>query len=192
EYILLEDIDHPQPSTSTSGEESKPSESEEKSSEEPSLPSEDNDSFSLDKAFGFVDYDEDKLTESNFTLGALSPESAEFIEELDPVLGSIVASRSSAQVPVPNFGSLLSDGGSTSGSPRNDSLDLDLGFYLGTDDSRAQAESAEDGDDEEEELLKLFRPESSSSHTIDTLSEQLEASLEDMIQTAQMHPRSLQ
>ncbi|XP_057375216.1 segmentation protein cap'n'collar-like isoform X2 [Daphnia carinata] len=192
EYILLEDIDHPQPSTSTSGEESKSSEAEEKPSEEPSLPSEDSDSFSLDKAFGFVDYDEEKLTESNFTLGALSPESAEFIGELDPVLGSIVASRSSAQVPVPNFGSLLSDGGS-SGSPRDDSLsDLDLGFYFGTDDDRAQTETVEDGDDEEEELLKLFRPESSSSNSIDVLSEQLEASLEDMIQTAQMHPRSLQ
>lgn len=62
EYILLENIDHLQPSTSTSGSESKPSEAGERSPVEPSLLTEDSDSFSLDKAFGFVDYDEVSLT----------------------------------------------------------------------------------------------------------------------------------
>ena len=140
------------------------------------------------------------MTESNFTLGALSPESAELIGQLDPVLGSIVASRQAIQdnnTSVPNFGSLLSDGASAGSSGEESLSDLDLGFYFGSEINRAQDEVENDGDDgddeEEEELVKLIRPESSaSSNTIDTISEQLEASLEDMIQTAQMHPRSLQ
>lgn len=136
------------------------------------------------------------MTESNFTLGALSPESAELIGQLDPVLGSIVASRQTVQesTSVLNFGSLLSDGASAGSSGEDSLSDLDLGFYFGSEDHRAQEEIENDGDDEEEdeELVKLIRPESSSSNTIDAISEQLEASLEDMIQTAQMHPRSLQ
>ena len=140
------------------------------------------------------------MTESNFTLGALSPESAELIGQLDPVLGSIVASRQAIQdnnTSVPNFGSLLSDGASAGSSGEESLSDLDLGFYFGSEINRAQEEVENDGDDgddeEEEELVKLIRPESSaSSNTIDAISEQLEASLEDMIQTAQMHPRSLQ
>ena len=65
--------------------------------------------------------------------------------------------------------------------------EFDLGFYF--DD--------EDQDEDEEivraELLSAASNNSSrDSRGIDNLSEQLEASLEDMIQTAQMHPRSLQ
>ena len=134
---------------------------------------------------------QEKLTESNFTLGALSPDTAELIGELDPVLGSIVAPvQPTLQRPVvPTFGSLLSDGVSD-GSPRDQSLndtDFDLVFYFGGNDSRPE--------DDDAEVNKVTRPGSSaaeSSSSIDALSEQLEASLEDMIQTAQMHPRSLQ
>ena len=136
------------------------------------------------------------MTESNFTLGALSPESAELIGQLDPVLGSIVSSRQAVQEnsSVLNFGSLLSDGASAGSSGEESLGDLDLGFYFGSVGNRAQEDIDNDGDDEEEEeeLVKLIRPESSASNSLDAISEQLEASLEDMIQTAQMHPRSLQ
>lgn len=126
------------------------------------------------------------MTDSNFTLGALSPESSELISELDPVLGSITApAHLSIQHPsVPTFGPLLSE--ASNASPRDLSdTDFDLGFYFGTNDSRSEAE--------DEDVVKT-RPQSSagSVNSIDVLSEQLEASLEDMIQTAQMHPRSLQ
>jgi hypothetical protein len=135
------------------------------------------------------------LTESNFTLGALSPESAELIGQLDPVLGSIVAARQTVQESTSalNFGSLLSDGASAGSSGEESIGDLDLGFYFDSPNNRAHEEIENDADDEEEEeLVNLIRPESSASNTIDAISEQLEASLEDMIQTAQMHPRSLQ
>lgn len=131
------------------------------------------------------------MTESNFTLGALSPESAELIGELDPVLGSIVApAQPSVQrgTSVPTFGTLLSDGSDASGSSPRDlsDTDFDLGFYFGSNESRSETV-------EEEDSTKT-RPASAvgSNHSLDLLSEQLEASLEDMIQTAQMHPRSLQ
>lgn len=135
------------------------------------------------------------MTESNFTLGALSPESAELIGQLDPVLGSIVAARQTVQESTSalNFGSLLSDGASAGSSGEESIGDLDLGFYFDSPNNRAHEEIENDADDEEEEeLVNLIRPESSASNTIDAISEQLEASLEDMIQTAQMHPRSLQ
>lgn len=84
---------------------------------------------------------------------------------------------------VPTFGPLLSE--ASNASPRDLSdTDFDLGFYFGTNDSRSETE---------EEAVKT-RPQSAAGSvtSIDVLSEQLEASLEDMIQTAQMHPRSLQ
>lgn len=130
------------------------------------------------------------MTESNFTLGALSPESSELVGGLDPILGSISAPAQPATSQRPSsYDSLLSDG--STGSPHDRSfsdVDLDLGFYFGQNDSRNSTEEQHD------DLIKN-RPGSSSSQSsgvIDALSEQLEASLEDMIQTAQMHPRSLQ
>lgn len=136
----------------------------------------------------------DKLTESNFTLGALSPESAELIGELDPVLGSIVAPAQPnvhRESSIPTFGSLLSEGSDASNSSPRDlsDTDFDLGFYFGGSggDSRSEAEEVE------EDSTKTRPPSATgSNHSLDLLSEQLEASLEDMIQTAQMHPRSLQ
>jgi hypothetical protein len=110
------------------------------------------------------------LTESNFTLGALSPESAELIGQLDPVLGSIVAARQTVQESTSalNFGSLLSDGASAGSSGEESIGDLDLGFYFDSQNNRAHEEIENDADDEEEEeLVNLIRPESSASNTID-------------------------
>lgn len=127
---------------------------------------------------------QEKLTESNFTLGALSPESAELVGQLDPVLGSISAPNLTATGRIvgagATFESLLStrDLSPSLEDQLLNSTELDLGFYLPSDDDNNNNNNDEPAKEEEA--------------SIDILSEQLEASLEDMIQTAQMHPRSLQ
>lgn len=120
---------------------------------------------------------QDKLTESNYTLGALSPESAELIGQLDPVLGSIAAPRQPGAV-ASSLGVSINAEEIEEESDEDllRSTDLDLGFYFGS--------SSNSNSDEEDQEAK--------EANVDSLSEQLEASLEDMIQTAQMHPRSLQ
>lgn len=119
---------------------------------------------------------QDKLTESNYTLGALSPESAELIGQLDPVLGSIAAPRQPETIAT-SLGVSINPEEELENESEEDllrSTDLDLGFYFGSSSSNSNC------DEEDQEA------------NVDSLSEQLEASLEDMIQTAQMHPRSLQ
>ena len=68
--------------------------------------------------------------------------------------------------------------------------EFDLGFYF-SDDQDSDEENIRD-ELASAAAVAAGADQSSSSEAIDILSEQLEASLEDMIQTAQMHPRSLQ
>jgi len=140
---------------------------------------------SLDKALGFVhfdsdDFDEDKLSESNFTLGAQSAHSSQLIGESDPLLGSIPAT------PRPSTSSdtvdpLLCDAVDV------DVGDFDLPFYF--DDRHPLKDRTEPEVEPEVDHVLEVVPD---KEDIDVISQQLEDSLEDMIQTAQMHPRSLQ
>ena len=134
-------------------------------------------------------WSQDKLSESNFTLGAQSPDSdPELIGESDPLLGLIAtAARPStaASVPLtsdsdPVFDQLLAADVPLREPSTLDSTEFDLGFCF------------------EDSLTPPIRnplnttAEGETAETLDAISEELEASLEDMIQTAQMHPRSLQ
>ena len=70
--------------------------------------------------------------------------------------------------------------------------EIDLGFYFSDDQDSDEENIRDELASAAAAVVVDGADQSSSCEAIDTLSEQLEASLEDMIQTAQMHPRSLQ
>ena len=124
---------------------------------------------------------QEKLTDSNFTLGALSLESGLEFGKDDPLIGATALDTptSIADDSCSSFGQRLYEQEEQLHDYQSlDDPDYDLGFYF-------ESKALLDGEDTTAESL-------SESENIDHLTEELETRLEDMIQTAQMHPRSLQ
>ena len=130
------------------------------------------------------------MTESNFTLGAFSPNpdgSGELVGSDDPLLASIAAPRQPvvrAQA-AESVDRLLAEQESSLNEidPLGEE-NFDLCIYLNQEEDLSKDRSSS--------ASPTPGTSSEAESSVDLLSEELEASLEDMIQTAQMHPRSLQ
>ena len=133
---------------------------------------------------------QEKLTESNFTLGAFSPNpdgSGELVGSDDPLLASIAAPRQPvvrAQAAESVDRLLAEQESSLSEIDPLGEENFDLCIYLNQEEDLSKDRSGS--------ASPTPGTSSEAESSIDLLSEELEASLEDMIQTAQMHPRSLQ
>lgn len=129
------------------------------------------------------------MTESNFTLGASGPE---LVSTHDPVLCSVSApSQQKAAACRPATLEVSEDSDLVDEQPSIDDTDIDLALFL--NDVRSTDDDEERPSSSSRSSSSADRPPAASpTDSIEELSAQLEASLEDMIQTAQMHPRSLQ